>query len=152
MTITSRPFTFYLPVHTSPCIDQCPIHAPSTCTLGIDPRARHSLFGCTDPYYTDNFYSSCGLQRPPATLALPLLCNCTVLPVLFQRGPVWVQKNTLHLHNCRHEEVLIRDIYSAKNALRVPPSEPEIAPPPRTPGNTAVSEGQLVISRPTSVT
>ena len=45
------------------------------------------LFGRTDPYYTDTFYSSCGLQRLAATLAFPLLCNCTVLPVPLSTGP-----------------------------------------------------------------
>ena len=92
MTITlcnSHPFTFYLPFHTSLRVDQCPIqsHVPSTCTLGLDPCARHSLFGRTDPYYIDNFYSSCGLKRLAATLASPLLCNCTVLPVPLSTGP-----------------------------------------------------------------
>ena len=90
MTITlcnSHPFTFYLPFHTSLRADQCPIHVPSTCTLGLDPCARHSLFGRTDPYYIDNFFSSCDLKRPAATLASPLLCNCTVLPVPLSTGP-----------------------------------------------------------------
>ena len=92
MTITlcnSHPFTFYLPFHTSLRADQCPIqsHVPSTCTLGLDPCALHSLFGRTDPYYIDNFYSSCGLKRLAATLASPLLCNCTVLPVPLSTGP-----------------------------------------------------------------
>ena len=92
MTITlcnSHPFTFYMPFHTSLRADQCPIqsHVPSTCTLGLDPCARHSLFGRTDPYYIDNFYSSCGLKRLAATLASPLLCNCTVLPVPLSTGP-----------------------------------------------------------------
>ena len=92
MTITlcnSHPFTFYLPFHTSLRADQCPIqsHVPSTCTLGLDPCARHSLFGRTAPYYIDNFYSSCGLKRLAATLASPLLCNCTVLPVPLSTGP-----------------------------------------------------------------
>ena len=84
-----HPFTFYLPFHTSPRVDQCPIHASSTCTMGLDPCARHSLFRRTDPYYTDIFYSSCGLtcKRPAATLAFPLLCNCTVLPVFLSTGP-----------------------------------------------------------------
>ena len=95
MTITlcnSHPFTFYLPFHTSLRADQCPIqsHVPSTCTLGLDPCARHSLFGRTDPYYIDNFYSSCGLKRLAATLASPLLCNCTVLPVPLSTGPYLV--------------------------------------------------------------
>ena len=62
-------------------------HIPSTCTLGLDPCACHSLFGRTDPYHIDNFYSSCGPQRPAATLAFPLLCNCTVLPVPLSTGP-----------------------------------------------------------------
>ena len=90
MTITlcnSHPFTFYPPFHTSPRADQCPIHAPSTRTLGLDPCARHSLFRRTDPYYTDNFYSSCGLKRPAATLAYPLRCKCTVSPVPLSTGP-----------------------------------------------------------------
>ena len=103
MTITlcnSHPFTFYLPFHTSLRADQCPIqsHVPSTCTLGLDPCARHSLFGRTDPYYIDNFYSSCGLKRLAATLASPLLCNCTVLPVPLSTGPYLDNQhcNTLH--------------------------------------------------------
>ena len=98
MTITlcnSHPFTFYLPFHTSLRADQCPIHVPSTCTLGLDPCARHSLFGRTDPYYIDNFYSSCGLKRLAATLASPLLCNCTVLPVPLSTGP-YLDNSSLH--------------------------------------------------------
>ena len=94
MTITlckCQPFTFYLLFHTSPCVDQYPIHAPFTCFLGLDPCARHSLFEHTDPYYTDIFYSSCGLKRPAATLALPLLCSCTVLPVPLSTGPYRLQ-------------------------------------------------------------
>ena len=38
MTITlctSQPFTFFLPFHTSLRADQCPIHVPTTCTLGL---------------------------------------------------------------------------------------------------------------------
>ena len=54
-----------------PHVGQCPIHAPSTCTMGLDLYARHSLFGRTDPYYTVIFFSSCGFRRPAATLALP---------------------------------------------------------------------------------
>ena len=90
MTITlcnSHPFTFYLPFHTSLSADQCPIHVPSTCTLGLDPCTRHSLFWRTDPYYIDNFFSSCGLKRPAATLSSPLLCNCTFVPVPLSTGP-----------------------------------------------------------------
>ena len=33
--------------------------------MGLDPCARHSLFGRTDPYYTDIFYSSCGHKVEP---------------------------------------------------------------------------------------
>ena len=33
------------------------------------------------------FYSSCSLNRLAATLAFPLLCNCTVLPVPLSTGP-----------------------------------------------------------------
>ena len=99
MTITlcnSHPFTFYLPFHTSLRADQCPIqsHVPSTCTLGLDPCARHSLFGRTDPYYIDNFYSSCGLKRLAATLASPFSVIVLSSQYLFQRGPIWV--------NCSH--------------------------------------------------
>ena len=105
MTITlcnSHPFTFYLPFHTSLRADQCPIqsHVPSTCTLGLDPCARHSLFGRTDPYYIDNFYSSCGLKRLAATLASPF--SVIVLSSLFQRGPIWISK----LSPCRLTKVL----------------------------------------------
>ena len=46
---------------TSQPVNQCPIHAPSTCTMGLDPCARHSLFGRKNPYYTVIFYSSCVL-------------------------------------------------------------------------------------------
>ena len=93
MTITlcnSHPFTFYLPFHTR--ADQCPIqsHVPSTCTLGLDPCARHSLFGRTDPYYIDNFYSSCGLKRLAATLASPFSVIVLSSQYLFQRGPIWI--------------------------------------------------------------
>ena len=95
MTITlcnSHPFTFYLPFHTSLRADQCPIqsHVPSTCTLGLDPCARHSLFGRTDPYYIDNFYSSCGLKRLAATLASPFSVIVLSSQYLFQRGPIWM--------------------------------------------------------------
>ena len=97
MTITlcnSHPFTFYLPFHTSLRADQCPIqsHVPSTCTLGLDPCARHSLFGRTDPYYIDNFYSSCGLKRLAATLASPFSVIVLSSQYLFQRGPIWFRK------------------------------------------------------------
>ena len=96
MTITlcnSHPFTFYLPFHTSLRADQCPIqsHVPSTCTLGLDPCARHSLFGRTDPYYIDNFYSSCGLKRLAATLASPFSVIVLSSQYLFQRGPIWAK-------------------------------------------------------------
>ena len=95
MTITlcnSHPFTFYLPFHTSLRVDQCPIqsHVPSACTLGLDPCARHSLFGRTDPYYIDNFYSSCGLKRLAATLASPFSVIVLSSQYLFQRGPIWI--------------------------------------------------------------
>ena len=91
----SHPFTFYLPFHTSLRADQCPIqsHVPSTCTLGLDPCARHSLFGRTDPYYIDNFYSSCGLKRLAATLASPFSVIVLSSQYLFQRGPIWVYCN-----------------------------------------------------------
>ena len=73
MTITLcnfHPFTFYVPFHTSPPVDQCPIHAPSTCTMGLDPCAQK---------VTVIFYSPCGLKRLVATLAFPLLCKCIEL-------------------------------------------------------------------------
>ena len=90
MTITLcnfHPFTFYLPFQTSPRVDQCPIHAPSTCNMGLDQCARHSIIGRTDPYYTNIFYSFFGLKRPAATLSFPLLCDCTVLQVPLSTGP-----------------------------------------------------------------
>ena len=107
MTITlcnSHPFTFYLPFDTSLRADQCSIqsHVPSTCTLGLDPCARHSLFGRTDPYYIDNFYSSCGLKRLAATLASPLLCNCTVLPVPLSTGPYLGCLKSFDQYNIKH--------------------------------------------------
>ena len=112
MTITlynSHPFTFYMPFHTSPRVDPCPIHAPSNCTMALDPCARPSLIGRTDPYYTDIFYSSCGLKRPAATLAFPLLCNCTVPKYLFQRGSIWVlvvySKFNIAVRTCFRREV-----------------------------------------------
>ena len=101
MTITlcnSHPLTFYLPFHTSLRADQCPIHVPSTCTLGLDPCARHSLFGRTDPYYIDNFFSSCGLKRPAAALASPFSVIVLSSKYLFQRGPIWLMQYVLHLH------------------------------------------------------
>ena len=68
-----HPLTFYLPFHTSPPVDQCPVYAPSNCTMGLNMCARHPLFGCTDPYYTVIFYSSCGLNKSSAaTIAFPL--------------------------------------------------------------------------------
>ena len=103
MTITlcnSHPFTFYLPFHTSLRADQCPIqsHVPSTCTLGLDPCARHSLFGRTDPYYIDNFYSSCGLKRLAATLASPFSVIVLSSQYLFQRGPIWIVFHCLSIN------------------------------------------------------
>ena len=86
-----HPFTFYLPFDTSPPVDQCPIHAPSNCTMGFDTCARHSLFGRTDPYYTVIFYSSCGLdKRPATTLAIPLSVSVMSSQYLIQRGSIWV--------------------------------------------------------------
>ena len=95
MTITlcnSHPFTFYLPFHTSLRADQCPIqsHVPSTCTLGLDPCARHSLFGRTDPYYIDNFYSSAALSDLPQHLPPPFSVIVLSSQYLFQRGPIWI--------------------------------------------------------------
>ena len=127
MTITlcnSHPFTFYLPFHTSLRADQCPIqsHVPSTCTLGLDPCARHSLFGRTDPYYIDNFYSSCGLKRLAATLASPLLCNCTVLPVPLSTGPYLYQILSHHAFACNERgagNVAVR--FSVCRTQRPPP-------------------------------
>ena len=40
-----HPFTYFLSFHTSPPVDQWPIHAPSICTVGLDSRARHSHLG-----------------------------------------------------------------------------------------------------------
>ena len=113
MTITlcnSHPFTSYLPFHTSLRADQCPIqsHVPSTCTLGLDPCARHSLFGLTDPYYIDNFYSSCGLKRLAATLASPLLCNCTVLPVPLSTEPYLDYGKHMSCRNVSHSQAVIQ--------------------------------------------
>ena len=86
-----HPFTFYLPFHTSPPADQCPIYTPSNCTLGLDPCGRHPLFGRTDPYYTRIFYSSCGLNKhPAATLAFPVSVSELSCQYLFQWGPIWV--------------------------------------------------------------
>ena len=76
----------YLPFHTSPPVDQCPIYVPSTCTMGLDPCARHPLFGRTDPCYTIIFYSSCGLRRPAATLAFPFSVIVLSSQYLFQRA------------------------------------------------------------------
>ena len=84
----SHPFTFYLPFYTSSPVDQRPIYAPSSCTMGLDTCGRHSLFGRTDPYYTVILYSSCGLnKRLAATLAFPPLCKCTVFQMPLSTGP-----------------------------------------------------------------
>ena len=56
ITLCNHPFTFYLPFHTYPHVDQFNIHAPPTCTMRLDPCAHHSLFWLTDPYYTVVFY------------------------------------------------------------------------------------------------
>ena len=39
------PLTFYLSFHTSSPADQCPIYAPSYCTIGLDsaPTTTHFL-------------------------------------------------------------------------------------------------------------
>ena len=85
-----HPFTFYLPFHTSPPVDQCPIYEPSKCAMSLDTRTHHPLSGRTDPYYTVIFYSSCGLnKRPAATLAFPLSVSVLSSQYLFQRGPLW---------------------------------------------------------------
>ena len=47
--------------HTSPPVDQCPIHAPSTCTMGLDMWVCNTLFWRMDSYCTV-FYSYCGLN------------------------------------------------------------------------------------------
>ena len=68
--------------------DQCPIHAPSTCTLGLDPCTLHSLFGRTDRSLLHWHFLL--LLRPLAPCrytCLPSLCNCTVLPVHLPTGP-----------------------------------------------------------------
>ena len=91
-----HPFTFYLPFHTSSLVDQCPIYAPSNCTMGLDTCARHSLFGRTDPYYTVILYSSCGLnKRPAATLAFLLSVSVLFSQYLFQPGPIWFSKSSI---------------------------------------------------------
>ena len=93
-----HPFTFYLPFHTSPPVDQCPIYAPSNCTMGLDMCARHPLFGRTDPYYTVICYSSCGLnKRPAATLAFHLSVSVLSSQYLFHRGPIWVHHSSFLL-------------------------------------------------------
>ena len=86
-----HPFTFYLPFHTSSPVDQCPIYAPSNCTMGLDMYRPPLTFGAHGSYYTVILYSSCGLnKRPAATLAF--LLSVSILPsqYLFQRGPIWV--------------------------------------------------------------
>ena len=82
MTITLcnfHPFTFYLPFHTSPPVDQCPIHAPSTCTMGLDPCAQK---------VTVIFYSP--LSALSQHLPSPFSVNVLNSEYLFQRGPIWV--------------------------------------------------------------
>ena len=87
-----HPFTFYLPFHTSSPVDQCPIYAPSNCTMGLDTCARHSLFGRTDPYYTVILYSSCSHNKHRATtLAFLLSVSALSSQYLFQRGPIWMR-------------------------------------------------------------
>ena len=94
MTITlcnSQPFTFYLPFHTSLRADQCLIHVPTTCTLGLDPCARHSLFGRTDPYYIDNFYTApAAFSALPQHFSSPFSVIVLSSQYLFQRGPIWI--------------------------------------------------------------
>ena len=58
----------------TPLVDKGHIHAPSTCTMGLDPCTRHSLFGCTDPYYTVTF------STYPAALGTKPLCTLTFPP------------------------------------------------------------------------
>ena len=88
-TSTHSP-SIYLPSHTSPPVDQCPIYALSNCTMGLDTCADHSLFGRTYPYYTVMLYSSCGLnKRSVATLAFLLSLSVLSSQYLFQRGPIW---------------------------------------------------------------
>ena len=78
--------------------DQCPIYAPSNCTMGLDMCARHPLFGRTDPYYTVILYSSCGLYKhPAATLAFHLSVSVLSFQYLFQRGPIWVYRSSFLL-------------------------------------------------------
>ena len=87
-----HPFIFYLPFNTSPPVDQCPIYAPSNCTMGLDTYAYHPPFGRTDLYYTVIFYSSCGLnKRPVATLAFSLSVSVLSSQYLFKRGPIWMK-------------------------------------------------------------
>ena len=99
MTITlcnSQPFTFYLPFHTSLRADQCPIHVPTTCTLGLDPCARQSLFGRTDPYYIDNFYTPpAALSALPQHFSSPFSVIVLSSQYLFQRGPIWMTNHAL---------------------------------------------------------
>ena len=106
MTITlcnSPPFTFYLPFHTSLRADQCPIHVPTTCTLGLDPCARHSLFGRTDPYYIDNFYTPpAAFSALPQHFSSPFSVIVLSSQYLFQRGPIWVKNPRLSIYHICH--------------------------------------------------
>ena len=116
----SHPFTFYLPFHTSPRADQCPIHAPSTRTVGLDPCARHSLFGRTGPYYTDNFYSysSALLQHLPSPFSVIVLSS----QYLFQRGPIWVSFD--HPGRPLYYSVRTSPVVEPKNIPSVHPPPP----------------------------
>ena len=93
MTITlcnSHRFTFFLPFHTSPRADQCPIHAPSTCTWAwIRAPATHFLGA--------RILTTLTMSTPPAAFSalsqhLPSLFSVIVLSSqnLFQRGPIWI--------------------------------------------------------------
>ena len=93
MTITlcnSHPFTFYLPFHTSLRADQCPIHVPTTCTLGLDPCARHSLFGRTVLTTSTTSTLPAAFSALPQHLPSPFSVIVLSSQYLFQRGPIWV--------------------------------------------------------------
>ena len=65
MTITLRnlrPFTFYLPFHSSPPAGKCPIHVPSTCTLGLDLCAPTHFLGA-------RILTTLTISTPPAALS-----------------------------------------------------------------------------------
>ena len=108
-----------LAFHTSPPVEQCPIHTPSTLTMGLDLCAHHSLFGRMDPYYTGIFYLSCGfISALPQHLPSPFSAVVLSSQYLFQRGPIWISWNEQqHILRCTNLKAFMEDIDSCINGF-----------------------------------